>query len=200
MVFAIVAAMFIIIIAISYWREIAAKKAVAPATSAELTEESASHFYLHPSHTFARVTDDGLVEVGMDDFAKHAFGKTDQLELPAVNQNVQQGDQAWRATIGERTVTQRIPVDGQIVETSGSGESWILKIKPSNLQKNLVNLIDSVSVVNWLKMARIKFLMQYSGTLVPAKQDGGELVEGFARYLTDEQWDHFVREFFNSGN
>ncbi len=200
MVFALVAAMFVIIIAISYWREVTAKKQSATTQAAGAEAKSGEHFYLHPSHTFARVNTEGVVEVGMDEFARHAFGEPDALELPAVNQKVRQGDPAWRAIVAGRKVTQRIPVDGKIIAVNQSPTDWILRIKPSNLQRNLVNLIDSFSVVNWLKIARAQFLRQYSGSLLPAKPDGGELVPGFARHLTDEQWNHFVKEFFNSDN
>lgn len=200
MVIILVAAMFIILIAISYWREVVVRKADEAKQAAKSEVKVSEHYYLHPSHTFARITPEGLVEVGMDEFAQHAFGEPDALELPAINQKVRQGDLAWRATVAGRKVTQRVPVDGKIVAVNQAGGDWILKIKPTRLQQNLVNLIDSFSLVNWLKMARAKFLMQYSGSLVPAKADGGELIRGFARQLDDDQWHHFVQEFFNSEN
>jgi glycine cleavage system H protein len=199
MVILFVVVMFALMIGISYWRERSAVPAV-DAAQVKPVAEPESHIFLHPSHTFARVAADGTIEVGMDEFARHAFGKIDKLHLPALDQKVKQGEIAWKATVAGRRFTQRIPVDGRVVAVNKSSNDWWLRIKPSRLQENLANLIDSASVVNWLKLARAQFLMQYSGSLVPAKPDGGELVEGFARHLTDEQWRAFCQEFFNCEN
>ena len=76
----------------------------------------------------------------------------------------------------------------------------MLKVKPANLEKDLGNLINSSSVVTWLKNAREKFVANFYGEMVPVMQDGGELAEGFARHLTDDQWKEFCKEFFNCEN
>jgi len=199
MVILFVMVMFALLIGISYWRERAAKPA-ADGVAAQTAVQPESRLFMHPSHTFARVAADGIIEVGMDEFARHAFGKIDKLHLPSVDQKVKQGDIAWKATVAGRKFTQRIPVDGRVIAVNKTSNDWWLRIKPSRLQENLANLIDSASVVNWLKLARAQFLMQYSGSLMPAKPDGGELVEGFARHLTDEQWLDFCREYFNCEN
>ncbi len=204
MVVLIVAAMFSVFIVISLLREQAAKrKAVVAKTvpvSVETAQTSAAGLFLHPSHTFAKVVSQDLVEVGLDDFAKRAFGKVDVLALPHVGQEMHQGEVAWRARVGGRTLTQRMPVDGVIVDVNSDKNKWrewILKVNASHLKENVANLIQGASVANWLKSARTKFLLNHAGHLVPAMQDGGDLVEGFAKYLTDEQWKEFCVEFFN---
>jgi glycine cleavage system H lipoate-binding protein len=205
MVVLIVAVMFILLIAFSYWREIVAKKkavtAKAFSAAIEKTQAEAANYFLHPSHTFAKLAENGLAVIGMDEFAKRAFGKVELAELPKAGQQLRQGDVAWKAQVGSRSLTQRMPVDGTIQEVNpeaGQMNGWILKVTPIRLKENLANLIQGSAVANWLKSARTKFLLDYSGHLVPAMQDGGELVEGFARHLTDEQWKEFCKEFFNS--
>ena len=121
-------------------------------------------------------------------------------DLPPIGQQVRQGDKAWKLLLHGRSLIQRIPVDGEVVAANHQGDAWLLKIKPTRLAENLTNLIQGASVVQWLKSARAKILLDLSGQLVPAMQDGGELVEGFARDLDDQQWQEFCKEFFNCEN
>ena len=198
MVVLLLLAMFLVFIGISYWREQAARRRMSVAVKTAKAMPNTAEYYMHPSHSFARVISDEVVEVGMDEFSQHAFGYLDEISLPEKGAKVQQGDIAWQARVGGRLISQRIPVDGVIIEANEkSGSDWLLKIKPSHLSDNLHNLIRGASVGEWLKMARAKFLMEHSGILVPAMQDGGELVDGFARHLTDSQWQAFCKEFFN---
>jgi glycine cleavage system H lipoate-binding protein len=198
MVILIMLAMFLVFIGISYWREQAARHRATVAVKREKAQPVTVATYLHPSHSYARIVSDDLVEVGLDQFARHAFACLDEISLPEKGTVVHQGDIAWKARVGGRLISQRIPVDGVILETNEKrGSDWFLRIKPAHLSENLNNLIQSASSAQWLKLARAKFLMEHAGALVPAMQDGGELVEGFARHLTDAQWHEFCREFFN---
>jgi glycine cleavage system H lipoate-binding protein len=192
----IVAAMFLLLIAISMMRD---KK---PAVVSDVKPiASKSPWYLHPSHSFARIGADGLVEVGMDHFSRHALGAVQITELPKVGHKVRQGEKAWKAQLGQRAVLQRIPVDGEVVACNPDGDSWLLKIKASRLADNLANLMQGASVMqNRIKSARAQILLDYTDQLLPAMQDGGELVDGFARELSDEKWIEFCKEYFNCEN
>lgn len=195
MVVAIVAVMFLLLIGISFVVEQRRKReAVSIASPIVQTE---SEFYIHPSHTFAKVVGADTVEIGMDDFALRAFGEVEFTELPKVGTKLHQGDRAWTLKVGDRKVSQRMPVSGEILETRQNPKGWVLKAKVADLSTELANLIKSTSIMPWLKKARAQFVADYSGELMPALQDGGELAEGFARYLTDEQWKTFSQEFFN---
>lgn len=198
MVVLVMLAMFLVFIGISYWREQSGRQRVSAAIKASpAIHPEREQLYLHPSHTFARVISAEEVQVGMDEFSNHAFAYVDEIVLPEKGTQVRQGDIAWRARVGGRMIAQRIPVDGVITDVNAKGGNWLLKIKPSHLSANISNLIQSGSISEWLKMARARFLMEHAGTLVPAMQDGGELVEGFSRHLTDAQWQSFCKEFFN---
>lgn len=193
---------FIIFIGIGYMLERRKKLAVTDkvAPGGQEVERPYGRVFIHPSHTYAKVVEKNLVEVGMDDFAMHAFGNITATELPCEGDHFIQGDVAWRLMVGKRTVTQRMPLDGFVQEVNPVAfgtESWILKVQPIRLEENLANLIQSSAVMKWIKGTRAKFLLRFSGDLVPAMQDGGELVFGFSKYLSDEQWTEFCRDFFN---
>ena len=194
MVFAIVALMFLLLIGISFFVEQKRKKVAE--TAAPVTQPK-TEFYIHPSHTFAKIVGADTVEIGLDEFAQRAFGNVTFDSLPQVGAQLHQGDRAWTLQVGDRKVAQRMPVSGEILETRATATGWVLKAKVADLSTELANLIKSTSVVPWLKKARAQFVADYSGELMPALQDGGELAEGFARHLTDAQWKVFCQEFFN---
>ncbi len=201
MVVIFVAVMFIVFIAISYWgsrkvRQGANETTAVPEPSSPATPAT----YFHPAHTFARVLGDNVVEIGMDDFAKQAFGEVDALDLPQIGRILKQGETAWKAHVGEKSVNQPMPVTGTVIAVNeGAGDSsWIIKVKPLSLQQSLANLISEGMSGSWLNAVRAGFKNSYSGSLVPAMQDGGELVDGFAGNLQNGQWEEFCKEFFNN--
>ena len=121
-------------------------------------------------------------------------------DVPAVGTALKQGDRAWTLKVGERSVSLRMPVSGVITESRRQTDGWVLKAAVTDISTELANLIKSASIVPWLKKARAQFVTNYSGELMPALQDGGELADGFARQLNEEQWKEFCLEFFNCEN
>ena len=194
MVIFFVAFMFLTLIGISYVVE--RKRKTGLVTAVATTAQPQPELYIHPSHSFARVDGD-FVEIGMDEFSKRAFGDVQILDAPQVGTVLHQGDLAWKLQVGDRVVSQRMPVSARVTEVSPEKAGYILKAKATNLKDDLVNLIKGGSMMTWLKKARAQFVADYSGEVMPALQDGGELAEGFARHLNDEQWKEFCREFFN---
>ena len=164
--------------------------------------ESSVNLFFHPSHTFARVVSEDRVEVGLDDFARKAFGPYELEQLPELGAELEQGQVAWKAVVAGRRVTQRMPVQGWITAINKqnplSERSWIVRVKPSQLQSDLANLIRTASTSFWLWRARNQFIQRFSGGLVAAMHDGGELVDGFAAHLDESSWRDFCTEFFNS--
>ena len=78
MVFLIVAVMFAGLMLLTWYLDKRKKSATADAPVAEAASQVKD--FLHPSHTFARVVDDSTVEIGMDNFAKRAFGQIDGID------------------------------------------------------------------------------------------------------------------------
>jgi glycine cleavage system H lipoate-binding protein len=192
MVIILVAFVFLLFIAISWLRE--KKAATSPVSQAAMQEQPV---YIHPSHTFARLAADGEIEVGMDEFAQRALGEIKVEDLPQVGQHVHQGEKAWRVRVGYRSLVQRIPVDGIVTAINSTGSNWLLKIKTDRWSENMANLIQGASISQWLKSVRSKLLLNHAGELAPSMQDGGELVQGFARHFDDAQWQAFCKDFFN---
>jgi glycine cleavage system H lipoate-binding protein len=196
MLFLFILGLILLFLSISWGRELYAKRKLQVATARET--EKFSGMYLHPSHSYARLVGEGIVEIGVDDFAGKAFGKFDLLNLPKIDQKVNQNDVAWKVKVGARYATQRIPVSGSVTEINShfsGGSNWILKLKSSQLKQNLPRLINGPAIKNWLKSEKARFAITFADEVVPAIQDGGELIDGFGKHLTDEQWSDFCTNF-----
>jgi glycine cleavage system H lipoate-binding protein len=162
---------------------------------------------LHPGHTWARPAADGLVEVGIDEFAARLLGPVDGLALTAPGGAVLQGAPAMQAWEGDRRVALLSPVDGTVAEVNPSFDAWLrepysagwlLKVRPSRLEANRRQLLDGEPARQWLRQAEASLAARLSPELGAVLQDGGVPVHGIARELAAGRWDDLCREYFRS--
>jgi glycine cleavage system H lipoate-binding protein len=204
---------------IPFWRYVqggkAAARAVAPARHAGATAPVASSWFtvpegvqLHPGHTWARARADGLVEVGLDDFASRLLGPVERVMLPVPGALVSQGLAAVQVEDGGRVVELVSPVDGLVAEVNpeaGSGwlqepygAGWLFRVRPARLGTNQRQLFSGLAARRWLEQAAESLSARLSPQLGQVLQDGGTPVHGLARELDPERWDALCREYFRS--
>ena len=164
--------------------------------------------HLHPGHTWARLEPDGLVSVGLDDFAHKLVGPA-AVELPALGAKVLQGDLAIELRDGGRDVALLSPVDGTVVAVNRAangddhgaledpyGAGWLFKVKAPRLAANLRQLYAGAPAQRLLEDAGEALVRRMSPELGNLLQDGGTPVHGIARALGGDEWDVLAREFF----
>lgn len=168
--------------------------------------------YFHPAHTWATVTNaQASVTVGADDFAERIMGTINGLEIPRVGQTLRQGEPFGKLHHGNRALVQTSPISGTVVEVNAKllrtptivNESplergWIAKIKPSNLNADLRNLLSGSTADAWRTAVRTQLIQMFAPSVGTVLQDGGALIENFGNQLSDDQWNHVVQEFFPS--
>jgi len=205
MVVLLVVLMFVIFIAIGLIREYSLKKkaSVAESTITDPKTNLESKVFVHPSHTFARVESDEVVLVGMDEFAQRVFGFVNPIDMPAKGKKVKQGDKAWDMVYRSKKIKQIIPVDGDVIQVNKdplSLKDWVLKIKPTHLKENVKSLLPVSFVTDCFNEIKEHYVKDHSQkfayTLAYTLQDGGELIEGFSEYFSDEQWNEFYSKYF----
>jgi glycine cleavage system H protein len=120
--------------------------------------------YYEKNHYWARVEGD-LVVMGATDFTQKLAGEFVYVELPYEGDKVEQGKPFATIESGKWTGRIYAPVSGEIVEVNEDleddytlinqepyGEGWIVKIKPSNLDAELKNLLhEKGEVEEWIK-------------------------------------------------
>jgi glycine cleavage system H protein len=119
------------------------------------TKIEAGIFYTK-EHEYAKPTTDGLVIVGVDDYAQAQLHEIVYVELPKMGADVVQG-KAIGAVESVKAVSDMFsPINGKIVEINQAlldapdkinsdpyGEGWIAKIQPVSLEVDLTRLMDS---------------------------------------------------------
>jgi glycine cleavage system H lipoate-binding protein len=165
---------------------------------------------LHPGHTWARAGADGLVEVGLDDFAARLLGPVERMALPEAGARVAQGAPAIAAEDHGRRVDLVSPVDGEVAEVNPLasaadlwqfepyGAGWLFKVRPGHWKTDERQLLAGESARRWLEEAGASLAARASPQLGAVLQDGGIPLHGIARELEPEHWDELCREYFRS--
>lgn len=164
--------------------------------------------HYHRGHTWTKVLDGENVIVGMDDFSRKLIGPAKKVDLPPVGRRLSQGDRGFRVALNGKSADFLSPVDGLVMEVNPElerhphlatddpyGRGWIMKIRSSDLAKNLRNLLSGSLARMWMEDARRHLDMQLMALSGSVLQDGGEPVADFARHLSDDEWKRLVGEF-----
>ena len=145
----------------------------------------------------------------MDDFSQKVLGPADDMKLPTVGMIYYQ-DHVCMAMIkkGQKAFF-LAPVDGTIAEVNAKvrekpslihddpyGEGWLLKVEPTNLQRNLDNLSYGEANADWIyqEAHRLLNLMETDiGVTVP---DGGTFIDDIYSNYPQLGWRRLVQTFF----
>ena len=165
---------------------------------------------LHPGHTWARLEADGLVAVGVDDFAQRLVAPT-TVELPHAGAVVTQGEAAVALGDGRYSVPLVSPVNGTVVAVNRAvaedpnllqnayGAGWLFKVKAPRLEADQRQLLHARSARTFLDGEAEALAMRASPEVGQVLQDGGLPVHGLARILAgDHGWEALAREFFHT--
>ncbi len=165
--------------------------------------------YFHPGHTWVEISKPQKVKVGVDDFSSRIMGAVEEVQLPLEGQSVRQGDALVVLRHGFRKLTQVAPISGKVVEvnkklnkdpqllnTAPFERGWVAKIAPTNLGSDLRNLLKGFAADGWRDAVRAQLIQLLSPAPNSVMQDGGQLVENVGDWLSDEQWNRLVRQFY----
>jgi len=165
---------------------------------------------LHPGHTWARLEADGLVAVGVDDFAQRLVAPT-TVELPHAGAVVTQGEAAVALGDGRYSVPLVSPVNGTVVAVNRAvaedpnllqnayGAGWLFKVKAPRLEADQRQLLHAQAARHFLDGEAEALAMRASPEVGQVLQDGGLPVHGLARVLAgDHGWEALAREFFHT--
>ncbi len=122
-------------------------------TSATLT--TPGQVYRLPEHTWIRIQEDGNCKVGMDHICAMTIQALIRLDLPLVDEVMEQGRTCLEAVDGEGIVhalcsplsgrvievNERIENDLALVTGDPEGEGWLFCIRPISLEEELSNLL-----------------------------------------------------------
>ncbi|WP_297499317.1 glycine cleavage system protein GcvH [Thermococcus sp.] len=119
--------------------------------------------YYTKDHEWAQVLEDGTVLVGITDYAQKELGDLAYVELPEVGKAVSKGDLLCEIESVKAVSEVYAPVSGEVIEVNEELEdspellnedpygNWIAKLKPSNLEEELRELMDAGAYAKYLE-------------------------------------------------
>ncbi|MEA4901591.1 glycine cleavage system protein GcvH [Desulfitobacterium sp.] len=120
-------------------------------------------YYYDKHHFWARIEDD-VVIMGMTEYATNSAGDLVFIEMVEPGKKVQQDKAFLSVESGKWVGRVFAPVSGEIVEVNEELEfepmlvnqdpydkGWIVKIKPSQLEMELANLLTVENLSEWLE-------------------------------------------------
>jgi CheY-like chemotaxis protein/glycine cleavage system H lipoate-binding protein len=123
--------------------------------SSDSNGPSAGSVYRLPEHTWLRFEQDGSVTVGMDPMFAKIVGELLSIDMPSINEFVEQG-RACFMVVDREGISHFLcsPASGKVIRVSitvashpnmvhedPEGEGWLLKMDPMDLTRELRNLV-----------------------------------------------------------
>lgn len=119
--------------------------------------------YYTKDHEWVQVLDDGTVLMGISDYAQKELGDLAYVELPEIGTEVSKGDVLCELESVKAVSEVYAPVSGEVIEVNDEledspevlnedpYENWIVKLKPSNLEEELNELMDAEAYAKYLE-------------------------------------------------
>jgi len=214
-------AVLFLVLFVPFWRYVQSSAvATAPATATVHAPAPATDWFalpldrlFHRGHAWLRSDEDGSVTVGLTDFAAKLVGPLTRISLPAVGATVGQGEMAWRMVAEDgKAVDMLSPVDGTVVEVNSQvaahaasaetdpyGHGWLIKVRPSRLRANEINLLSGQAARRWMDEVLVGLRGQLAPSLGSLAQDGGAPMHGMARAIDPEHWDELAAGLLLTG-
>jgi glycine cleavage system H lipoate-binding protein len=165
-------------------------------------------YYFSPGHTWIKIEDNGIVRMGIDDFACRLLGRFDTLSAPLMGKKLLKGKPAITLARKENKVSFISPVNGVITEVNSHARKnpsligqtpythgWILTLYCPDLKKDLKDLLFMDSSKKFMS-AQVNHLYTFLEEKTQlAAADGGSLISDLYGNLTGVGWDELVKEF-----
>jgi len=165
--------------------------------------------FISPAHTWISLQPNGIVQVGIDDFAQKILGPIEDIDLPDTHRKIEKGDPLFSIKKGSLSMTFPSPVTGMIVTSNfelGSRIAylrmkpfelgWICTIEPANLPKELQQMIIGADSVIWYQNEIEKYSEKL--TQFTSGDPGRESAEEEKKRMEDAAWQAFEQIFLGS--
>ena len=168
--------------------------------------------YYHNGHAWAKLEEGNRVRVGLDDFTQQVMGDIEDIEIPPLGSQLNQGEVAWKVRHGKRKLGQLAPLGGTVVElneelirdpslanSSPYEKGWIMKIQPKALKQEMSALMDSFQFKVSFDELKAKLRSSFNNEgLGMVYGDGEVVVRGVAEKLEEGWWKILVNQLFHT--
>ncbi len=169
----------------------------------------AREYYYHHGHTWARIEYGGRIRVGIDDFAMRMLGPQDEIKLPRIGDTLDQNRPQATLRREDHEADTLSPMDGTVLAVNSKitararlanqspyTEGWLMVLQPTNMRKNLKNLLFGIESLAWMEEEAGRLAAMLSEeTDYQLAATGGEAIRDIYGAVPNVGWDRLVREF-----
>jgi len=173
--------------------------------------------FLDPHHSWVRITADGTLRVGVDDFLTEAVGDIEAVEAPPRGVQVKRGDPLLTLRVKGKSLVVPAPTSGEVVAVNDHvtaqpwtvnrdpyGVGWVVALWTRDHHDAIKPLRIGTAAAAFLRaeLQRLADFLTPTGTpaTVPLLADGGVPRRGALAATDDEHWAAFQKEFLNPSN
>jgi len=165
------------------------------------------HLYFYRGHTWARVECNGIVRVGIDDFAAKLVGKVEKVELPKIGEQICQGTPASELKQNGHKARIRSPMDGVVVAVNPNwtkeehslkdpyGKDWMFLLEPANLKQDLTSLLYGYDAKAWMNADAERLFNILQAKLGPTALKGALLTPQVWEKIPETEWQTMLKQF-----
>jgi glycine cleavage system H protein len=171
--------------------------------------------FLDEAHGWVRITGEGTMRVGIDEFLGEALGEVEKVETLPRGAHVERGEPLIRLRVRGRELAVPAPTAGEVVAVNTEinskpwlvsrdpyGVGWVVGLWNRDHQAAIKPLRIGSAVAGFLHSELVRLSDFLAGRAVPASvpllADGGVPRWGSLALLDDEAWDAFQKEFLSS--
>lgn len=122
--------------------------------------------YYHSEHGWAREDEDGIITIGMTDFAQQSAGEIAYMDMPMEGDELKFGETAAKIQTAKWIGKLLSPVSGEVIEVNEDvqdepqlinedpfGEGWIVKVKATDWEAEKAQLmrVNTPEMAAWLQ-------------------------------------------------
>jgi CheY-like chemotaxis protein/glycine cleavage system H lipoate-binding protein len=111
--------------------------------------------FISEGHCWASINEEGVVKIGIDDFAKKLIGKVDAIEFPNLGMIVKKNQPLFTVKQGTRTITFKSPISGKVKEINKQLSNDLESLDYSPYEKNWVCSIDAEELDTEIRQLKI---------------------------------------------
>lgn len=168
--------------------------------------------FLDSAHAWLRITSDGRLRVGVDDFLAEAVGPIEKVEVPPQGTAIERGAPLFTLTVKGRKLVVPSPASGTLMSANDRtqrdpsaiakdpyGAGWLASLWTRDHHAAISSLRIGAAATHFLReeLHRLADFMVPSQSMakVPVMADGGLPGKGAAASLDDAAWEAFSRQF-----
>ncbi len=169
-------------------------------------------YYLSAGHTWVKIEDQGIVRMGIDDFASRLVGKIDHMAIPLMGKEISQGQAGFTLFRNRYPITFTSAVSGIITQVNPEikknpdlvtnapyTDGWICLVYCPDIKQNLKNLLFMADSRRFMagQVENLHAFLEDATQLKAA--DGGSMVRDILGNVPEAQRDRLIKTFISPG-